>query len=199
LKPEEDDFLSVLLEAEAEHDEFDEWDVITLILALIGAGADTTLIAQQWSAYAFLKNKSQVGLALSSPESFSNAFSEIMRWAQHSKMGFARYAPREMEVLGNKVNKGQMILMMPHLCNSDSKYYQFPEIFDVTRKFNNDVLFGYGPRYCIGASLAKHQLYLSMSELFNRFPNASLAYEPARDLTDHNAIVFKNLMIKTNI
>ena len=38
------------------------------------------------------------------------------------------------------------------------------------RKFDPDVLFGYNPRYCIGAALAKRQLYLTISELFRRFP-----------------------------
>lgn len=68
----------------------------------------------------------------------------------------------------------------------------------VTRKFDPDVLFGYGPRYCIGAALAKRQLYLTISELFKRFPNVELADEPERDGSDHNAVVFKHLTLDTN-
>ena len=35
------------------------------VLALIGAGADTTLVAQQWSVYALLKNdRDQIAKAL---------------------------------------------------------------------------------------------------------------------------------------
>ncbi|MGI9273789.1 MAG: cytochrome P450, partial [Endozoicomonas sp.] len=162
------------------------------------AGADTTLVAQQWSVYALLKNKDQVDTALSSLAAFSNAFSEISRWTSKSKMGFARYAPEDMELLGEKVRKGQMVLMMPHLKDHNPEYYDEPEKFDVTRKFDPDVLFGYGPRFCIGASLAKQQLYLTMTELFKRFPNLELDGEPERDTTDHNAIVFKKLMLKTN-
>ena len=114
-QPEQDDFLSTLLQIEADNPDFEEWDIVTLILALVGAGADTTLVAQQWSVYSLLKNRDQVATALASPEAFSNAFSEINRWSTHSKMGFARYAPQDMEVLGQAVRKGQMILMMPHL------------------------------------------------------------------------------------
>ena len=61
------------------------------------------------------------------------------------------------------------------------------------------MLFGYGPRFCIGAALAKRQLYLTMGEMFKRFPNISLAEEPERDLEDHNAVVFKRLILNTNI
>ena len=196
--PQQGDFLSTLLKVEEENEGFEEWDIITLILALIGAGADTTLVAQQWSVYALLKNKDQIGKALETPDTFSNAFSEIMRWSTQSKMGFARYAPADMEVLGQQVSKGQMILMMPHLKDHDPEYYDDPESFDVEREFNPDVLFGYGPRFCIGAALAKRQLYLTMCELFKRFPNIELAQEPEKDDTDHNAIVFKKLMLKTN-
>ena len=196
--PAQDDFLSVLLSIEKDNEGFEEWDIITLILALIGAGADTTLVAQQWSVYSLVKNKDQVSKALESPEAFSNAFSEIMRWSTQSKMGFARYAPKDMEVLGHKVTKGQMILMMPHLKDHNPDYYQNPEKFDVRRKFDPDVLFGYGPRYCIGAALAKRQLYLTMTELFKRYPNVEFAEEPEKDDGDHNAVTFKRLLLKTN-
>jgi cytochrome P450 len=198
-QPVQDDFLSTLLQIEADNPDFEEWDIVTLILALVGAGADTTLVAQQWSVYSLLKNRDQVATALASPEAFSNAFSEINRWGVSSKMGFARYAPRDMEVLGQQVRKGQMILLMPHLKDHDPDYYPDPEVFDVTRTFDPDVLFGYGPRYCIGAALAKRQLYLTISELFRRFPNVTLAAEPERDENDHNAIVFKRLMLRTNL
>ncbi|MEM1156469.1 MAG: cytochrome P450 [Pseudomonadota bacterium] len=196
--PIQDDFLSTLLQIERENPGFEEGDIITLILALIGAGADTTLVAQQWSVYALLKHRDQIPKALASPEAFSNAFSEISRWGTSSKMGFARYAPQDMELLGEQIRKGQMVLMMPHLKDHDPNYYDRPEVFDVERKFSPDVLFGYGPRYCIGAALAKRQLYLTLSELFERFPTVELDGEPERDGEDHNAVVFKQLMLKTN-
>ena len=199
LAPVQDDFLSTLLKIEAENEGFEEGDVITLILALIGAGADTTLVAQQWSVYALLKNPDQIEKALASPDAFSNAFSEINRWGVSSKMGFARYAPRDMEFMGQQLRKGVMVLMMPHLKDHDPEYYANPEVMDVERVFDPDVMFGYGPRYCIGAALAKRQLYLTLSELFTRFPNITLDGEPERDENDHNAIVFKRLMLKTNI
>lgn len=197
--PGEDDFLSVLLKIEAENDNFGEWDIITLVLALIGAGADTTLVAQQWTLYSLLKHPDQIPAALESPDAFSNAFSEIMRWSLSSKMGFARYAPEDMEVLGQPVRKGQMVLMMPHLKDHDPDYYDHPERLDVKRTFDPDVLFGYGPRYCIGAAMAKRQLYLTMVELFQRFPNLELDGEPEKDNADHNAVVFRELRVRTNI
>ena len=48
------------------------------------------------------------------------------------------------------------------------------------------------------STLAKRQLYLTMCELFQRFPNVELAEEPEKDAGDHNAIVFKKLMLRTN-
>ena len=198
LAPAQDDFLSTLLRIEAENEGFEEGDIVTLILALIGAGADTTLVAQQWTVYALLKHKDQIDKALATPESFSNAFSEINRWGVSSKMGFARYAPQDMEFMGEHLRKGVMVLMMPHLKDYNTRHYANPETFDVERKFNPDVMFGYGPRFCIGAALAKRQLYLTVSELYRRFPNIELAEEPERDPGDHNAIVFKRLLLRTN-
>ena len=92
-----------------------------------------------------------------------------------------------------------MILMMPHLKDYDPTYYENPEQFDVERKFDPDVLFGYGPRYCIGAALAKRQLFITLSELFKRFPNLRLKNEPERDGSDHNAVTFKSLQLLTGL
>ena len=78
------------------------------------------------------------------------------------------------------MRKGVMVLMLPHLKDPDPDYYDTPEKFDVERVFDPDVMFGYGPRYCIGAALAKRQLYLTLSELFKRFPDIELDGEPER-------------------
>ncbi|ROS05474.1 cytochrome P450 [Sinobacterium caligoides] len=197
--PQQDDFLSTMLDIEAKNEKFTEWDIITLVLALIGAGADTTLMAQQWSVYALTKHPDQRQPALESAETFSNAFSEIMRWSLNSKMGFARYAPEDMDVLGQRVRKGQLVLLMPHLCRMDPVKYPNPEVLDVKRNFDPDVQFGYGPRYCIGAAMAKRQLFLTITKLFERFPNIELAEEPERDSSNHNSIALKKLMLKTNV
>jgi cytochrome P450 len=198
-QPQQDDFLSMMLKIEEENDKFDEWDIITLTLALIGAGSETTMNAQQWAVYGLLKNPDQIPLALESEESFSNAFSEFSRWAMTSKMGFARYAPDDMEVLGQQVRKGQMILMMPHLHHHDPEWFENPKQMDVRRKFEPEITFGYGPRYCIGAALAKRQLFLTLTELFKRFPDLELAEEPERNMEVHNTIALKKLMVKTNL
>ena len=113
-------------------------------------------------------------------------------------MGFARYAPADMEFMGKQLRRGVMVLMMPHLKDHNPDYFANPEQFDAQRVFEPDATFGYGPRFCIGAALAKRQLYLTLTELFRRFPNVTLAQEPQRDDTDHNAVVFKKLLLKTN-
>ena len=45
----------MMLKVEQDNDDFNEWDIITLVLALIGAGAETTMHAQQWAVYSFSK------------------------------------------------------------------------------------------------------------------------------------------------
>lgn len=197
-QPQKDDFLSMMLKVEKENANFDEWDIITLVLALIGAGAETTMHSQQWAVYGFLKFPDQIPLALESDKAFSNAFSELQRWGMRQKMGVARYAPADMDLLGQSVSKGQMVLLMPHLDKHDPAIYPEPEKLNVKRVFEQDVTFGYGPRYCIGAALATRQLYLTLEELFKQFPNLELLEEPERSSACHNTVTFKRLMLKTN-
>jgi cytochrome P450 len=91
-----------------------------------------------------------------------------------------------------------MVLLMPHLDKHDPALYPEPDRLDVRRVFSPDLTFGYGPRYCIGAALAKRQLYLTLTELFRRFPDLELVEEPERRSDVHNTIALKRLMVRTN-
>jgi cytochrome P450 len=57
-------------------------------------------------------------------------------------------------------------------------YAADPRRFDVTRRHNPHLAFGHGPRYCIGAPLARVELRAVFSRLFSRFPTLRLAVPP---------------------
>ena len=61
--------------------------------------------------------------------------------------------------------------------NQDTVHFPDPERFDVTRMPNPHLTFGYGPRFCLGAPLARLELRALLSALLRR-PALRLAVPP---------------------
>ncbi|MGH9084972.1 MAG: cytochrome P450, partial [Acidimicrobiales bacterium] len=56
-----------------------------------------------------------------------------------------------------------------------------PFRFDVRRQPNEHVAFGFGPHFCLGASLARLEISVMLDELLTRLPDLALA-DPDADL-----------------
>ena len=59
--------------------------------------------------------------------------------------------------------------------NRDPRRFEDPETFDIARRSNRHVGFGYSIHYCLGASIARLEGALGLGAFLERFPNASLA------------------------
>lgn len=59
--------------------------------------------------------------------------------------------------------------------NHDERVFASPACFDIGRQPNPHLTFGYGPRFCIGAPLARMELQAVVALLVPRFPTLRLA------------------------
>jgi cytochrome P450 family 142 subfamily A polypeptide 1 len=62
--------------------------------------------------------------------------------------------------------------------NRDPEVFDRPEQLDVRRQPNPHLAFGFGPHFCMGASLARLELKVMFGELLSRLPDIHLAGEP---------------------
>ena len=65
--------------------------------------------------------------------------------------------------------------------NRDAAVFADPFTFDLRRTPNEHVAFGFGPHFCLGASLARLELRIVLEELLDRVPDLALVddREPA--------------------
>jgi cytochrome P450 len=69
--------------------------------------------------------------------------------------------------------------------NRDERHFSDPELFDVRRKIDHHLSFGFGPHYCLGQALARLEGRVVLEEVLRRFPewdvdlsNAEFLYFP---------------------
>ena len=59
--------------------------------------------------------------------------------------------------------------------NHDPRVFAEPQSFDISRTPNRHLGFGHGVHYCLGAHLARAEARSALNNLFDRFPDLSLA------------------------
>lgn len=153
-------------------------DVIaTLTLSLLLAGHETSVVEIGLGVLALLQHPDQWNLLVSRPDLVPATVDELLRL--HKSTGFARYARTDFEVEGVSITKGELLLLDVDSANHDPEVFTDPRSLNITRDEAQHLGFGYGPRYCLGAPLARVELEVVFEQLVSRFPNLHLAVDVA--------------------
>ena len=148
---------------------------------LWGAGAETTRTALAWGMYAFMKHPDQYQLVREDPSLLDGpAVDEILRWASPVHR-FRRNVMADFELRGQKLSKGDGVMVWYSSANRDEEVFSDPFTFDVTRTPNPHLAFGGGgPHFCMGNHLAKLELKLVFGEIVRRVPEPKMLTTPER-------------------
>jgi cholest-4-en-3-one 26-monooxygenase len=173
-----DDIVTVLVKAQIEGDSLSEVEFDMFMLLLTLAGNETTRNSTSWGMWALMENPEQYARLRAHPELMESAVEEALRWAS-PVAHFRRTATADTELHGQRIAKGDKVVMWHISANRDEQVFADPFRFDITRAPNNHVAFGGGgPHHCLGAYLARMQLRLIFKEIVTRIPDMQLAGEP---------------------
>ena len=82
------------------------------------------------------------------------------------------------KILGDqRIAAGDLVMQLHGAANRDPEHFDDPERLDITRHPNRHVAFGFGPHFCIGASLARLEAPIALSALLTRIPEMNLDAE----------------------
>jgi cytochrome P450 len=101
------------------------------------------------------------------PGLLPGAVEEMLRWWT-PVMVFRRTATGPVTLSGVDIAAGDKVVVSFAAANRDETVFADPDRFDITRRPNDHLVFGYGPHFCLGAHLARAQLRALFGELLRR-------------------------------
>jgi cytochrome P450 len=166
-----DDLISELIRAEDDGQKLDHDELLSLAVALLGAGTDTTRHQLTAAMDLLCDHPDQWTLLGKQPELAPRAVEEAMRYRP---IGFAlpRIATVDLELAGVRIPAGTIVFANTAAANRDPAAFSDPDRFDITRDNTVGTLsFGNGAHYCLGSHLARLELTQALTVMAQRMPN----------------------------
>jgi len=152
-------------------------DVADMALFLLIAGNETTRNAISQGMLTLLERPEAKTRLATQPSLWATAADEILRWTNPVR-AMRRVALHDTEIAGQAIRAGDSVVMVYASANRDEAVFADPHAFDLERSPNDHVAFGFGPHFCLGATLARMELRATLGRVLARLPGLRLAAEP---------------------
>lgn len=169
-----EDLVSLLVEARIDGEPLTDMEILGFCFLLAIAGNETTRNATSGAMLALIEHPEQRRTLTANPSLMVPAVEELLRWVTPI-IYMARTATRDIDIGGQTVRKGEKVVVFYPSANRDESVFENPFAFDLERKPNRHLTFGFGRHSCLGNDLARIELRAVMNELLARFPDIELA------------------------
>lgn len=175
-----DDLMSVLVHAEVDGDRLDDAELVSESLLILVGGDETTRHVLSGGMYQLATHPDQRDELVADRALLPIAMEEMLRWVSPIK-NMCRQATVDVELRGQQISAGQKLMLFYPSANRDEDVFDEPFAFDIHRQPNDHVAFGFGPHFCLGASLARLELTAMFNRILDRLPDIEPvdATEPA--------------------
>lgn len=168
-----DDLISTLCTAEIDGQRLDDESIVNETLLLLIGGDETTRHVISGGMLALLDHPDQRAVLAAEPDLLPVAVEELLRWVSPVK-NMSRTVTTDVELRGQHLREGDEVMLFYPSANRDEAVFADPHTFDVRRDPNPHIAFGFGPHFCLGASLARLELKVMFREVLARLPDLEL-------------------------
>lgn len=177
--PIEGDLFSQLIAACDNEEKLSDTELISLIAALLTGGSDTTVHLTTYAVMELLRHPDQLALVRSDPQLARQTFDETLRYNSFGRgPGLPRFATESFVYEGVQIHRGQPVFLNMLSAFRDPEFLPDGDVFDIRRRTNSSPWFGFGPHFCVGASLARMEADIALQMFLARYPHIELAGEP---------------------
>ena len=169
-----EDVASVIANATVDGDPLPPRDMAGYYIIVATAGHDTTSASTAGAMQALSVDPEQYARVRADRSLLPGIVEEAIRWTspvQH----FMRTAAEDCEIGGQRIAKGDWLMINYVAANHDPAQFPDPRRFDAARSPNRHLAFGAGAHQCLGLHLAR----LEMRILFEAILDRVAAVEPA--------------------
>ncbi|WP_329537885.1 cytochrome P450 (plasmid) [Streptomyces sp. NBC_01450] len=172
-----DDLTSALLQIRDQGDELTEQELVDTLQLLLAAGLETLTTFIGNAIAELLIHPEQLAHVTAGRVDWDTVVTETLGTRAPASYMPLRYAVDDIELDDVVIKKGDAIIVSFAAAVLDpGTYGEDVAEYDLLRAERRDNLaFGHGPHYCMGAPLARVEAAVALRALFERFPDVSLA------------------------
>jgi unspecific monooxygenase len=157
------DLLSALVTAEASGDRLSEDEVVATAILLLNAGHEATVHALGNA----IRTLTLHGHSIREADA-DRTVEELLRYDPPLHM-FTRYVLQDLQWGDVALEKGDQVGLLIGSANRDERVNPAPDRFDPLRARPRHVSLGAGIHFCVGAPLARMEMQIALSTLFEVF------------------------------
>jgi cytochrome P450 len=164
-----DDVISKLVTGTIEGSGLSDEEVISFLRLLIPAGAETTARLIGSMLFALLVERERFERVRAERSLIPWAIEETLRW-ETPVVFIARETTRDTELAGVPIPARNAVSVILGSANRDEHHFAGPDRFDLDRRDERHLSFGFGRHFCLGSHLARLEARTALGALLDRVP-----------------------------
>jgi cytochrome P450 len=173
------DLISDLIAAHESGETLTAQELVDFCMLLLLAGNETTTNLLGNALVCFDEYPEVWNRLRQEPELLPSTIEEVLRYRAPIQ-GMERFTTVDVELGGQTIPAGQMVLAWIGSANRDEAQFYQPDEFVMDRDPNPHLAFGNGIHFCLGAPLARLEGKIVLSAVLKRLPN--LQVDPSAKL-----------------
>ncbi|KAF2186321.1 cytochrome P450 55A3 [Zopfia rhizophila CBS 207.26] len=179
------DLISKLVTEQVIPGHIDRSDAVQIAFLMLVAGNATMVNMINLGVVTLLEHPSQLAKLKTDPSLSPYFVSELCRYHTGSAMATRRVAKVDIELAGHTIKAGEGIIAATQSASRDEDIFSDPDVFDMMRfapkeeggrgeDWYKGMGFGWGEHRCVAEPLARGELEIVFTTLFQRLPNLKL-------------------------
>jgi hypothetical protein len=166
-----------LLDLEVDGRALTEQELLGFCVLFVIAGHETTTKMVANSIEILSRHPDQRDALVADPSLIPGALEEVLRF-HNSTQYMHRTVTRDLELHGERLHAGDSVLLIIGAANHDEREFgPTAEEFDIARRPDRHLAFGYGAHFCLGAALARMEGKVALEQIHRRIPDYAVDHD----------------------
>jgi cytochrome P450 len=161
------DLVSRLIAAEEAGQVLGEHELLYTCVMLLFAGHETTKNLIGNGILELLRHPAQLHALIEDPSLVEPAIEELLRF-HGSIQRVRRTVVEPFELAGKQLRTGDSVWLLVGAANRDPSVFPDPDTLAIDRRPTRHLTFGFGPHFCVGATLARLEGHVAIDAILRR-------------------------------